>query len=66
MTQEELNEMLADVIKEALEAGIPVPSNIYPQVKINRRTKKRLGCCIKKDEMYTIEIYFFSNNLCHI
>lgn len=56
MTQEELNEMLADVIKEALEAGIPVPSNIYPQVRINRRTKKRLGCCIKKDEMYTIEI----------
>lgn len=59
MTQDELNDILADVIREALEVGIPVPSNIYPQIKINKRTKKRLGCCIKTDGKCTIEISEF-------
>ncbi|MDO4392995.1 MAG: SprT-like domain-containing protein [Bacillota bacterium] len=59
MTQEQLNEMLTDVINEALEEGIPVPSNIYPQVKINKRTKKRLGCCIREEGGFRIEISEF-------
>lgn len=39
------------------KTGIPVSEKIAPEVVINTRAKKRLGCCIhKKGSGYTIEI----------
>lgn len=59
MNQTKLNNMLKELIEEALEINIPVPSNIYPEVIINKRPKKRFGCCKLIDGVYRIEISSF-------
>lgn len=55
----DLSQLLIEVINEAREVNIPVPFNIYKEVKINRRSRKRFGCCHKKDNMFQIEISEF-------
>lgn len=36
--------------------GIPVSDAVKPEAVINARAKRRLGCCICKDGVYTIEV----------
>ena len=44
-------------IKEILVLnGIPISNKISKEIKINSRTKSRLGCCMLKDGQYHIEI----------
>ena len=56
MTQQELNGQLAGLEKQLRLLGIPLSSNIHPQVAVNRRAQRRLGCCIGKDGNFTIEV----------
>lgn len=57
---ENINELLQGVISEARAVGVPVSKNIDREVIINKRAKKRFGCCrITKrgrDEYFQIEI----------
>ncbi|MEA5050891.1 MAG: SprT-like domain-containing protein [Oscillospiraceae bacterium] len=48
--------LLGAVIGEAKALGIPVSPAIRPQVVVNRRAKKRFGCCIHRGFAYTIEL----------
>lgn len=59
MKQEELNDNLIKVIKEAQELKIPVPDNICRNVTINPRPRKRYGCCRKINGSFQIEISRF-------
>ncbi len=59
MKHQDVNNSLIRVIKEAQELNIPVPDNIYREVIVNPRPKKRYGCCIKKDGKFQIEISEF-------
>lgn len=54
--QNRINDWLRDVIEEARSLGIPLSDKIDEQVLINRRAKKRLGCCRMKNESFRIEI----------
>lgn len=57
MTQEELNALLQEMIQRLRGLKIPVSERIQPEVTINRRAKKRLGCCFcGKDGVYRIEV----------
>lgn len=56
MGQEELDGLLALVIAQAREAGIPVSGRISPHVVINRRARTRFGCCRARAGQHTIEI----------
>ena len=51
--------MLVEVIEEARDARIPVPSAIYPHVSVNSRPKKRFGCCKREGRRYVIELSSF-------
>lgn len=52
----ELDERLM-MLEDKLKAlGIPLSAAIVPGVQINRRAKRRLGCCIYRGGMYTIEV----------
>ena len=57
MKQEELNEKLKSVIRQAREIGIPVPDNISENVVINPRPRKRFGCC--RRHKFQIEVSSF-------
>jgi len=46
-TENQLNQLLQQVIEEALALGIPVSSHISPSLHINKRTKARFGGCKK-------------------
>lgn len=59
VTQTELNRMLREVIREAQEAGIPVPRNIDPEIYINGRPKKRFGCCKRIEGRFRLEVSRF-------
>lgn len=37
-------------------AGIPLSGHIHPEVIVNTRAKRRLGCCIYREGMFYIEI----------
>lgn len=54
--QQNLDVLLAEMTTKLKQAGIPVSDKIAPAVIINRRAKKRLGCCIYREGLYTIEI----------
>lgn len=53
---EELDKKLGEMILKLKSAGIPLSDNISPEIKINSRAKKRLGCCIFKDSVNYIEV----------
>ena len=59
MVREDIDKILAEVIKEAEAIKIPVPSNINKQVYINPRPKRRFGCCNTKGGKFNIEISEF-------
>lgn len=59
MKQEELNEKLKSVIRQAREIGIPVPDNISENVVINPRPRKRFGCCRRQADKFQIEVSSF-------
>jgi len=56
MTQTQLNSLLACVVEQAKQAGIPVSTRICPTVSVNRRAKTRFGCCRTRNGVHTIEI----------
>ena len=56
MDQKTLDALLAKVIAQARQAGIPVSPSIDPRVRINRRARTRFGCCIQKNGRYYIEL----------
>lgn len=51
-----LKEQLARCSEVLVQLKIPISRNIFPEIKLNSRAKKRLGCCIKKDGSYIIEL----------
>lgn len=53
---EELNRMLKENIAKIKRLGIPLSKSISPEVIINIRAKRRLGCCIYKDRANYIEV----------
>lgn len=59
MVREDIDNILASVIKEAQAVKIPVPDNINKQVYINPRPKRRFGCCSTKGGKFCIEISEF-------
>ncbi len=52
----DLDSILSKIIEEARAICIPVPQNINPQVKVNSRPKRRLGCCHNDGKIFVIEI----------
>lgn len=59
MKREDLNKNLQRIISEAQAQGIPVPENILPEIRVNKRPKKRFGCCRRENGTFTIEISEF-------
>ena len=57
MDQKTLDALLAKVIAQARQAGIPVSPAIDPKVRVNRRARTRFGCCIQKNGRFYIELY---------
>ncbi len=45
MVREELNEILAEMEEILRGLGIPLSSRISPELQVNARAKRRLGCC---------------------
>ena len=56
MEQNQLNELLARVIRDIRAVGIPVSPNIDPEVAVNRRARTRFGCCRREGDRYRIEL----------
>lgn len=50
------NNLLQEVINEAVNINIPVSNNIISNVKINTRATSRFGQCKKQNGKYLIEI----------
>lgn len=59
MTQQELDAMLLEQEKALLSLGIPISREIVPQVEVNTRAQRRLGCCVRKDGVFTIQVSVF-------
>jgi predicted SprT family Zn-dependent metalloprotease len=57
-----LDNLLEEVIREARAISIPVPNNIYKEVYINSRPKKRFGCCKRRNGHFQIEVSQFMIN----
>ena len=56
MEQAGLNQLMWELHASLRACGIPVSPKIDPQVGINRRAKRRLGCCRFREGTYTIEV----------
>ena len=56
MDQKTLDGLLARVIEQARQAGIPVSAYIDPKVRVNYRARSRFGCCVQKNGRYYIEV----------
>ena len=56
MTQERLNDLLQETAHALRELHIPLAKEIDPQVRINARAKRRLGCCYLQNGRYSIEV----------
>lgn len=54
--QEELDTMLASLQRQLMALGVPVSGKTLPGVQVNTRAKRRLGCCIYRQGVYTIEV----------
>ena len=50
------NILLRDLWLKLKNAGIPLSENIHPEVTVNARAKRRLGCCIYREGVFHIEI----------
>ena len=58
MESEKIDLVLKEVIRKAREINIPVPDIISDKVIVNKRPKKRFGCCRKKDGMFFIAVSY--------
>lgn len=56
MHQDELNGLMAELRRELKFLGLPVSDRLLPEVRVNSRAKRRLGCCYYKDGRYQIEV----------
>lgn len=56
MEARELDELMNSIWKDLQSLGIPVSEKIIPQVTVNTRAKRRLGCSILREGVYTIEV----------
>lgn len=54
--EQDINKILLELLTGLKALKIPVSLFINPAIKINSRAKRRLGCCILKNGMYTIEV----------
>lgn len=46
MEKQELDALLAELSAQLRELGIPLGKHIAPQVEVNTRAQRRLGCCV--------------------
>ena len=56
MTPEELNALAAALAAQLRGLGIPLSQEIEPQVEINTRARRRLGCCAWKGGRFVIQV----------
>ena len=56
MREEDISVLLAEVLGQARELGIPVSRRIEPRVRLNSRARTRFGCCVRQGGVYTIEL----------
>lgn len=54
--QAELDTLMQLMIQELRALNIPISPHILPSVAINKRAKRRLGCCKRLGERFTIEV----------
>ncbi len=52
----ELDRLMAALLVQLRDLQVPVSPQILPQVQVNTRAKRRLGCCRFQEETYTIEV----------
>ncbi|MCI8920360.1 MAG: SprT family zinc-dependent metalloprotease [Acutalibacter sp.] len=51
-----LDRLMATLLAQLRDLQVPVSPQILPQVQVNTRAKRRLGCCRFREGMYTIEV----------
>lgn len=56
MLQNELDGLMAELRGELKALGIPVSDRLLPEVRINTRARRRLGCCFYQSGRYWIEV----------
>ena len=56
MEQAGLNQLMWELHASLRACGIPVSPKIDPQVGINRRAKRRLGCCFYREGRCFLEV----------
>lgn len=56
MTQGELDALFTGLRGKLEELGLPLSREIDPQPVVNTRAKRRLGCCIRREGQFTIQV----------
>lgn len=56
MTQTELDNLMGELAQRLRTLSIPISGKISPTVAVNSRAKRRLGCCRKQGDRFTIEV----------
>ena len=56
MPKIELDGLMARLRRELISIGIPVSNRLEPEVRINTRARRRLGCCYYQSGRYWIEV----------
>lgn len=56
MTQAELNDLMNELAEGMRSLSIPISKNISPEVMVNSRARRRLGCCRKAGGHFFIEV----------
>ena len=56
MEKQELDALLAELSAQLRELGIPLGKHIAPQVEVNTRAQRRLGCCVCREGRFTIQV----------
>lgn len=56
MTEEQLNSLFLEQQHTLRQLGIPLSQEIQPRVVVNTRAQRRLGCCIRKEGVFIIEV----------
>ena len=56
MPKIELDGLMARLRRELISIGIPVSNRLEPEVRINTRARRRLGCCYYQSVRYWIEV----------
>lgn len=56
MEKQELDALLAELSAQLRELGLPLGKHIAPQVEVNTRAQRRLGCCVCREGRFTIQV----------